>query len=209
MRNSEETEGGRGLGPFTGRQLATIIVAVIVMLMLPVGAWAVSGSNVFLTDATSGTHAAVNSTGALTVAQASPKNFYVHERFPTGVWSKLATPPAGKALVITSILFDTWAVASPGLGSNIALEMSTTDNSCTSITNTQVADVNPSGVGATTVPFQPGLVVPANRSLCELNGNPGSLNVEVYAYGFLIPAASAPAGANLTLSSLSPNAQQP
>ena len=205
MRNREKAE--RGLGPFTGRQLATIIVAVVVMVMLPVGAWAVSGSNVFITDAVSGTHASVNPSGALTVAQASPKNFYVHESFPGSSWVKLATPPAGKALVITSVLFDTWADATPGLGSNIPLMMSKTNNSCATRTNAQVADLNPAGIGGTVVPLQPGLVVPANRSLCVTNGNSSNLSVEVYAYGFLIPASSAPAGAAVSLGSVSPNAQ--
>ena len=43
------------LGPFTGRQLTTIIVTLIVVVLFPLGAWAVTGSNVFVTDATSGT----------------------------------------------------------------------------------------------------------------------------------------------------------
>ena len=41
-------------GPFTGRQLTTIICVVFVTVMFPVGAWAVAGSNVFVTDAVSG-----------------------------------------------------------------------------------------------------------------------------------------------------------
>ena len=61
--------GGRGWGPFSGAQLTVIVTAVVVMVMLPVGAFAVvSGSNVFVTDATSGKHATVNSLGQVTVA---------------------------------------------------------------------------------------------------------------------------------------------
>ena len=61
--------GGRGWGPFSGAQLTVIVTAVVVMVMLPVGAFAVvSGSNAFVTDATSGKHAAVNTLGQLTVA---------------------------------------------------------------------------------------------------------------------------------------------
>src|SRR3954468_11693229 len=51
------------LGPFTGRQLTTVIVAIVVMVMLPVGAMAVTGSNVFVTDATSGARAKVDTAG--------------------------------------------------------------------------------------------------------------------------------------------------
>ena len=55
---------GRGWGPFSGGQLTIIVVAIAVMVMLPVGAFAVvSGSNVFVTDAVSGKQQHVNSLG--------------------------------------------------------------------------------------------------------------------------------------------------
>ena len=44
------------LGPFTGKQLTVIICTLMVVLLFPVGAWAVSGSNVFVTDPWSGGH---------------------------------------------------------------------------------------------------------------------------------------------------------
>jgi len=54
----------RGWGPFSGAQLTIIIVAIAVMVLLPVGAFAVvSGSNAFITDATSGKQAKVTSNG--------------------------------------------------------------------------------------------------------------------------------------------------
>jgi hypothetical protein len=60
---------GRGWGPFSGGQITVIILAVVVMVGLPVGAFAVvSGSNVFVTDATSGKHATVNPGGQMLVA---------------------------------------------------------------------------------------------------------------------------------------------
>ena len=55
---------GRGWGPFSGAQLTVIIVAIAVMIMLPVGAFAVvSGSNVFVTDAVTGKQQKVNAAG--------------------------------------------------------------------------------------------------------------------------------------------------
>src|SRR5690349_3719284 len=54
-------------GPFTGQQLTVMISVAIVMVLFPVGAWAVTGSNVFVTDATAGTHAKVDSTGHVLV----------------------------------------------------------------------------------------------------------------------------------------------
>jgi hypothetical protein len=60
---------GRGWGPFSGGQLAFIIVAVAAVVGFPYAANAVvSGSNVFVTDATTGTRAAVMSQGAQKVA---------------------------------------------------------------------------------------------------------------------------------------------
>ena len=59
---------GRGWGPFSGGQLTAIILGVLVAIAFPVGAWAVSGTTVFVTDAVSGTHAKVNSLGQLSVA---------------------------------------------------------------------------------------------------------------------------------------------
>ena len=55
-------------GPFSGAQLTVIIVAIAVMVMLPVGAFAVSGTNSSITDAVSGKQASVNTNGALSVA---------------------------------------------------------------------------------------------------------------------------------------------
>jgi len=55
---------GRGWGPFSGGQLTVIIVAICVMVMLPVGAFAVvAGDNVFVTDPTTGKQAKVTTAG--------------------------------------------------------------------------------------------------------------------------------------------------
>jgi hypothetical protein len=49
----------QGLGPFTSTQLTIIIVTLIVVLGFPFAAFAVTGSNSFITDATTGTNAKV------------------------------------------------------------------------------------------------------------------------------------------------------
>jgi hypothetical protein len=41
---------GRGLGPFSGGQLTIIIVTFAVLLLFPIGAWALTFSNVAITD---------------------------------------------------------------------------------------------------------------------------------------------------------------
>jgi hypothetical protein len=57
----------RGLGPFTGTQLTVIIVTFAVLVMFPVGAWAVSFSNVAITDPGGVHQAKVDATGHLYV----------------------------------------------------------------------------------------------------------------------------------------------
>lgn len=59
------------LGPFTGRQLTTIICVVIAAIAFPVGAWAVSLTNVSITDPGGVNHAKVDSTGRLDVGDGS------------------------------------------------------------------------------------------------------------------------------------------
>jgi hypothetical protein len=60
-------------GPFTGRQLTMIIVAIVVAVAVPVGASAaVKGNPVFLTDANSGNRAGVDTNGNLKVQVAPP-----------------------------------------------------------------------------------------------------------------------------------------
>src|SRR5262245_47028180 len=59
---------GRGWGPFSGGQLTAIILGGLLAIAFPVGAYAaVSGSNVFVADATSGARAGVTSAGKVKV----------------------------------------------------------------------------------------------------------------------------------------------
>jgi hypothetical protein len=60
------------LGPFTGKQLTVIICTLMVLLLFPVGAWAVSGSNVFVTDASSGARGRVDAKGGQNVGVHDP-----------------------------------------------------------------------------------------------------------------------------------------
>src|SRR5256885_17130458 len=59
---------GRGLGPFTSGHLTLIIVTLTIVIGFPFAAFAVTGSNIFVTDATSGTHAKVDANGNLNTA---------------------------------------------------------------------------------------------------------------------------------------------
>jgi hypothetical protein len=194
---------GRGWGPFSGGQLAAIIIAVVVMVMLPVGAWAVSGTSVFVTDAVNGTHATVIPTGQLNVGEAAPKNFIIGAVDPglvvgSGTFTPVLTADSTHALVITSALIDVYTDATPGAGDAIALAVSRTNATCSSVVQngfTFAAVVNPGSIGATDLPFQPGIVIPASRSLCAANFDEANLSAEVHAFGYKISAAAAPVGA--------------
>ncbi len=58
---------GRGWGPFSGGQLTTIIVTFAILMLFPVGAWALSFTNVAITDPGGVNRAKVDSTGALKI----------------------------------------------------------------------------------------------------------------------------------------------
>ena len=58
---------GRGLGPFSSGHLTIIVVTLVIVVAFPFAAFAVTGSNVFVTDAVSGTRAKVNSSGQMAI----------------------------------------------------------------------------------------------------------------------------------------------
>jgi hypothetical protein len=81
-------------GPFSGRQLATIICVLAVTILFPFGAWAVSGSNTYVTDARTGSHATV-ANGALT-ANVAPTHNFIASSVTNAVdlnWVSLLSPP--------------------------------------------------------------------------------------------------------------------
>jgi len=94
----------RGLGPFSGGQLTAIVIAAIVMLGLPVGAFAaVSASNVFISGANGG-RANVDASGGLQVSGTPPNatvlaNLSLSNTAECGV----LRPPPGKALILSAV----------------------------------------------------------------------------------------------------------
>jgi hypothetical protein len=71
-RSSTRRRDGRGLGPFSGGQLTMIIVTIALVVGFPVAASAVTGSNSFITDFTSGTHAKVDAKQNVATALRDP-----------------------------------------------------------------------------------------------------------------------------------------
>jgi hypothetical protein len=179
-------------GPFNGRQLTTIIVALILgAAMIPTGAFAVTTlKNVVINDPGGINQAHVDATGSLQSSAAPPANFFKFSNVLTHNPMPLAIPPAGTALIVTSIHMDTYDDPAPGVGHNVIFRVQ--DTHCTTRTSI-VDDVTPGGVGMTVLPFETGLAVPADNALCaEQNG---SEKADVYVFGYTVPASTVPAAA--------------
>jgi len=112
LSEGSESRGRRGWGPFTGGQLTAIILGITLAVAFPLGAWAVTGSNVFVADSVSGKTASVNAlrqlsvnaAGVVTANPAPPSAMYVgymnaNDPHETACFF----PPAGKALVVTEV----------------------------------------------------------------------------------------------------------
>ena len=85
------------------------------------------------------------------------------------------------------------------VGNRLRLAVSKGNASCDNVALDPASNIapiyfTPSGIGTVVEPFQPGFVVPAHRSLCIANSDPVNLQADILAYGFKVPAASAPAG---------------
>jgi hypothetical protein len=114
---AQRRRDGRGFGPFTSGHLTIIMVTLLIVVAFPFAAFAVTGSNVFVTDATSGTRAKVDSLGNLqtrvssgfvNATPAAPSQQLVRTATFSDVGAKcktLVAPPTGKAVVITTVHF--------------------------------------------------------------------------------------------------------
>jgi hypothetical protein len=193
----------RGLGPFTGGQLTAIIVTFAVLLLIPIGAWAVTGSNVFVTDASTGSTAKVDASGSLqtrvkgSVPLSAPTASAIHSPLlsPTTCasdpCSEVIAPPAGKALIVTSIHVSAWSVPSPGPGERVLFQRSV-DGSCNAASLNVVYDVaHPGGVGDTVLTYSPGLTVPAGSALCARTSD-AALSVDLSAFCYAVAPGAVP-----------------
>jgi hypothetical protein len=193
---TKKRHDGRGLGPFSGGQLTIIIVTILVLVAFPFAAGAVTGNNIFVTDATSGAHAKVDRTGALKVGGAIgvsglPKENTYFRFGPVDVTPtsgcRVSTPPlpSGKALIVTMLHVDIFqAPASPGTGHFLAAYA---DTACTKI----VEDDNPAALGITALPFTPGIATTTGVSMRSFGGD---VSAEVEIIGYLVSASAVPPG---------------
>ena len=162
----------RGIGPFTGGQLATVVCVLVVAITFPVGAWAVTSSSVQITNGSSGTHAKVTAGGALEVAgsltpaSVAPSSLYHGATLIChGCFATLASAPAAKSLVITSLWVNAEVIA--GNTTYFYLDnVPTGGTKCLNGSFTLVAEVTSPTLGPENLPMATGLAIPAHDALC-------------------------------------------
>lgn len=216
---------GRGWGPFTGGQLTAIIIMLVVMVMLPVGAFAVvSGTNSFITDATSGVRAKVDAKGNLntathdavtgTAAKVNSSgqqlaavtgsvivNGVARPSNPTGLYTTFQwlnspepspcitfAPPAGMALVITSVIVND---EGPQLFavSHVLLNRAVGDCGSGFDPDVTKAELSFTARGPEAVTFPAGLVIPDGTVLHVQDVNETGTVYGVTVNGYVLPSS--------------------
>jgi hypothetical protein len=202
--NHITTEAARTWGPFTGRQLTTMFVALCCVLM-PGAVWAADAyTNVAITDPVSGRTANVDANrrleisdgsgaltvdGTLTALEASRLNYRRAWKVAShNTCLEVIRPPAGRALIIKTAHFNTYSNPTPGPTAWTALYVTNPANGCVGLAATE----NPAGIGVTQLDFTPGLVVPAGQALLARVNN---VQAEIAAFGYDLPATSVAASA--------------
>jgi hypothetical protein len=201
-RSARRRREVKGWGPFSGGQLTIIIVAIAVMMLFPVGAWALSFTNVAIIDPGGVNRAKVTSTGqlethpngpltvtgAVTATQTPPNASYTDTwaGFETsGICSQVSAPvPAGKALVVTSI---TVYVESVTAGAAVvSLSAATPGTPCTSRLDAE--HIGKLAIGESkVVPFTSGFPVKPGRVIgLTIGSTSGDAVAVVTTHGYLV-----------------------
>jgi hypothetical protein len=152
--------------------------------------WSVDAyTNVAVQDPTNGRKAAIDVQRQLLVKDTRGAADLLHGtyvRFWTAApatCTKIAEPPAGKSLVIKSLMSNTYVNATPGSGQYMYFYVGT---SCSGV----IGSINPPGIGIDSLSFEPGLVVPSGQSLWMIKG--GSISSEIFGTGYSIPSVWGP-----------------
>jgi hypothetical protein len=173
------------------RPLAGIVVASAAIGI--VGSALAAATAVNIADPTKPARIAhVDAGGKLAVEDAAPADFYHLATFGTDNTSGcvvIATPPAGKALIVRQVRVNVFSDPAPGPDNNVAIYA---DSTCTN----EVGDVNPATVGQTTISFDPGLAIPSGSGLSASIAPHASVRAEEYVDGYTIVSTSVP-GANV------------
>jgi hypothetical protein len=183
--------------------------------LFPVGAWALSFSNVAITDPGGVNQAKVNNAGqlsaavkgAVTATPAAASQFF-HKWTIVGTGPVVAaTPPPGKALIVTSLQLD-WFGTDFANDPYVFFEVG--DATCTSFVEggNDFFEIDlPNANDGRTIPITPGWPIPAGDALCVQKGG-GTSFTNVMTFGYLVPANSVPPLAIVKGANISPLARR-
>jgi len=130
------------------------------------------------------------SVDGVVIAQAAAPNTIFHSGHNVGGEGNagcitIATPPAGKALIVREVRVNVYKNPKPG-SSKITI---TRGKGCG---DALAGDVSPPTVGQTVVPFDPGYIVPYTSVLSAYTG--GQLEANLYVDAYTVAASAVPAG---------------
>jgi len=181
---------GKTWGPFTGRQLTTIICVAIVTVLFPVTAWGIAGSSVFVTDPHTKNHASINKAGQLavngtvdTVAPGASYNSVQQlDQSVQGCSPVTGIVPKGRVLVVTSV---TVTVKSVSVGPVEA------DLWVGALCTRFAAGMSVAGPGQSqTLPLPSGMPIkPGHRLFVNLGSQSGNATILVDTNGFYAPSS--------------------
>lgn len=129
----------------------------------------------------------------LAVQEVSPSTFFHASKtaLTSGSCVTIATPPAGKALIIRQVRINVYVNPNPGSGQSVLIYPNSICGSGL------VGDINPPTIGLFTSTFDPGVAIPNGSVLSVFIG--GSLTADVFVDGYKVDASVAPEAGGQTL----------
>lgn len=164
-----------------------VVCLIVGLLTVPTAAVAATYTSYHLIGL-NGVRINATSSGQAETASGNPSLFRAfHYANLTGSdCTAVYNPPSGWAFVLESLTVDIVQPQTAGPGINVRVA---TDAQC----DDDIADLNPTAVGATTFPLTSGIVLPSGDSLYAISDN--GVSAEIYGFGYIEPLADAP---NLT-----------
>ena len=195
----------RGFGPFSGGQLTVIVVTLATLLLFPMGAWALSFTNVSIIDPGGANRAKVNSSGQVSASivgsvdatpaapQLSATKGWRGTFASDNLYQTVYTVPSNHAYVINSI--DVSVKDKPGPNPLTVLVWATTNCDASSysyaaVGNGLVGHLVFLAPGRQTITLPAGLTIAAGHRLCStaFDGYVDGTNTLYYvANGYYVP----------------------
>lgn len=125
--------------------------------------------------------------GQLLATEVAPSSFYqpAPVDYSKSAILPVATPPSGKAVVITYLHTDIGEDPTPGQGNDVIYIIG--NSACTMRVGNWEAIINPATDGEQDTPLYPGLAIPTGESLCATEG--GGVAAAGGVSGYTVPSS--------------------